>query len=116
MEPITIIRHLTEQKIMKIPSPVSFECEISKADLPVEWSKDGSRLDAKSSKYKVESRGKIYRLTIKEATDEDDGQYGLIVKDTDLKSAAALIVESESFQLSLSLSCSVTYRFSNALI
>ena len=94
MEPITIIKPLDEQKIKKIPSTVTFECEISKTNLSVQWLKNGTPLE-KIRKYKTESSAKMYRLIINDATDEDDADYTITVKDTDLKSTAALIVESE---------------------
>ena len=115
MEPITIIKPLQEQKIKKIPSTVTFECEISKANLSVQWLKNGTPLE-KSAKYKTESSAKIYRLVISDVTDEDDADYTIAVKDTDLKSTAALIVESAYNISPKSMYFSISRRYISAVI
>lgn len=77
-------------KLTKVPATVTFECEISKADLEVKWFHGDTEIK-KSKKFKPDTRGKTYRLTINDAVDEDEGPYSIKVKS--LQSTAALIIE-----------------------
>ena len=52
----------------------TFECELSKAGLKVEWTKDDKRL-RRDDKIDIVSDGKTHRLTIEKAGSDDVGKY-----------------------------------------
>jgi hypothetical protein len=49
---VEFIRHLENQKVTEIPSTVTFECELSKANVKVSWQK-GDIVIMPSAKYEV---------------------------------------------------------------
>lgn len=55
-------------------SSVILHCEISKADIPVEWRK-GNILLKSGEKYKIRQRGCILELKIFNLMQEDSGLY-----------------------------------------
>ena len=90
-EAILFIRELQDIKLTSIPKDVTFECEISKANLPVEWYK-GDKLLRRSEKYDIKATAGVHTLVIHEAIGEDVSQYSVVVT-KDVKSSANLIVE-----------------------
>ena len=93
VEAIIFVKELQDIKLTAVPKDVTFECEISKMDLTVEWYK-GDKLLRKSEKYDMKSVGGVYSLTIHEATGEDVSDYSILVT-KDVKSTAKLIVEGQ---------------------
>ena len=91
VEAIFFIRDLQDVKLTSIPKDVTFECEISKTDLSVEWYK-GEALIRKGDRYDVSVVGGVHSLVIHDATGEDMAEYTILVT-KDLKSKAKLIVE-----------------------
>ena len=79
-----------------MPSDVTLECTLNKEDMEVEWFKDDHPL-THGKKYKISTKGAVYKLTVNDVNEEDDGQYTFKVKGKDLKSQAGLFVESECF-------------------
>ncbi|XP_064646233.1 titin-like [Lineus longissimus] len=90
--PVKIIRELTDNQVKKIPDTVTFEAELNKPNVEVQWFKNGQSISP-SPKYKIEAKGKIHRLTVNDVNSEDDADYTMKVKDTDLKTTAAIFVE-----------------------
>ena len=90
--PIEIVIPLKDQETSKIPTTITFECEISKPNLDVIWLKAGEPIE-KSRKYKTDSKGTNYRLVITEVSTDDDDEYTVRVKKTDIESKACLIVK-----------------------
>ena len=93
-----MVRPLQDQRVSKIPTTVTFECEISKSNLDVQWFKGETQIQ-KTKKYNIESRGKVYRLIINDVDDEDDAEYSIKIKS--LQSRANLFVEG-AFHISIS--------------
>jgi hypothetical protein len=77
-----------------MPSTVTFECKLNKEDVEVEWYKDSTLLKS-SKKYKMEAKGAIYKLTVSDVNDEDDGEFMFKVKGKDVKCKSGLFVEGE---------------------
>jgi hypothetical protein len=90
--PIEFTKPLQDQEVKKIPGRATFECEVTKPDVEVEWFKAGVQLE-RSSKYKMETISKTQRLVISDVSDEDDDDYVCKIKGKDTKTSAALIVE-----------------------
>ncbi|XP_073766285.1 obscurin isoform X3 [Danio rerio] len=72
-QPITFKQKLRNQ-MTEEGSSVILHCEISKADIPVEWRK-GNILLKSGEKYKIRQRGCILELKIFNLTQEDSGLY-----------------------------------------
>jgi len=70
----------------------TFECELSKAGLKVEWTKGDKRL-RRDDKYDMVSEGKTHRLIIEKAGSDDVGKYSAVYEK--LTTTAALSVVSK---------------------
>jgi len=70
----------------------TFECELSKAGLKVEWMKGEKRL-RRDDKYDMVSDGKTHRLVIEKAGADDVGKYTAVYEK--LTTTAALSVVSK---------------------
>ena len=53
---------------------VSFEVELSHSGIDVIWHFKGQEIKA-GPKYKIEARGKIYKLTVVKMMKDDEGEY-----------------------------------------
>ncbi|XP_074642623.1 twitchin-like [Tubulanus polymorphus] len=87
---ITLIRPLEDQTIKSLPASATFECEISRPGLDVQWFRDG-KLIKPGDKYKIVSDGTIYRLTINDIQEEDDADYSLKFKS--IETSGGLFIE-----------------------
>ena len=74
MEEIKFIRELTDIKITKAKTSATFECEISKSGLKLEWFKGTKKL-RRDEKYTMETDDKVHRLVVDSVTQEDLAQY-----------------------------------------
>lgn len=75
---------------------VKFEIELNRPDLldKLVWLKNGEEININNPEiYEVKAIGPRYSLTIKKAAFEDEGEYLVKVKDTEVKSSANLSVE-----------------------
>ncbi len=70
----------------------AFECEISIAGLKPEWTK-GNKVLKSDERSTIVFDGKIHRLTITEATGDDEGQYSVNFTDKNASSTAKLFVK-----------------------
>ena len=84
------VRELEDKKTNKVPDTVTFECELSVEDAPVEWYK-GDRSLKNSDKYQIVARSTIHKLTINDVDSKDAGEYSAIFKNKPTK--AKLTVE-----------------------
>lgn len=90
-KPVTLITPLKNEQVVEDNS-VSFTCQLSKPDQPVQWLKNGSPIK-QSTKYKISSDGSKYTLTLQKATIPDAGEYK--IKLGNLESSAKLTVSGE---------------------
>ena len=91
VEAIVFVRDLQDIKLTSIPKEVTFECELSKTNLSVEWYK-GDKLLRRGEKYDIKVTGKVHSLIIRDASGEDMSEYTARVT-KDVTSTAKLIVE-----------------------
>ena len=78
METIIFIRDLQDIKLDTLGETATFECELSKEGLKVEWYKRTKKTDKKlrrDEKYDFVTEGGVHRLVIDKAEAEDEGQY-----------------------------------------
>jgi hypothetical protein len=78
-----------------LPAQRTFECEINKSNLDVQWFRNGQPLTP-GKKFKMEAVGNVYRLTINDITAEDDADYTVKVVDKNVESTAALFVKGKT--------------------
>ena len=87
--PLTISKTLRNQTVME-KEPVTFQCEMSKSNQPVQWLRDGKPI-RHGAKYKISSEGPVYSLSIPKPSADDSGEY--TVKIADVSSSAKLVVK-----------------------
>ena len=73
---------------------VTFECEISKAGLKVEWFKGDKKL-RRDDRYDITVDGKVHRLIIDKVTEKDIAEYSATYQT--LKTSAKLAFAGEFF-------------------
>ncbi|KFO86633.1 Titin, partial [Buceros rhinoceros silvestris] len=73
VEKIQIIRGLRDITCTETQN-VSFEVELSHSGIDVIWHFKGQEIKA-GPKYKIEARGKIYKLTVVKMMKDDEGEY-----------------------------------------
>ena len=88
-EKITFIRELEDVHISELPSVVTFECEVSKILVPVQWYKNDEPL-SKGGKYDMEAEGRTHRLIVRDADGQDEAKYTVFAKNN--RSSASLTI------------------------
>lgn len=58
----------------KIGEDATFSCELSQSGLEVKWSKDSKSI-RKSQKYEISQEQTLVKLTIRNVTEKDSGEY-----------------------------------------
>jgi len=91
----------------------TFECELSKAGLKVEWTKDEKKL-RRDDKFDMVSEGRTHRLVIEKAGAEDVGKYAATYEK--LATSATLSVSSESTCILAELYCVCRKAFNSVII
>ena len=89
--PVTVNKALKDQAVVE-KEPVTFTCEMSKSNQPVQWLRDGKPI-RQGVKYKISSDGLVYSLTIPKPSVEDSAEY--TVKTGDVSSTGKLTVTGE---------------------
>ena len=89
-EPIEFIRELKDQTVMEIPSTATFECELSKAGLRVQWLR-GDEPISSGDKYDITTDGAVHRLIVRDVSGDDMNTYTATVRGK--TSSASLTVE-----------------------
>ena len=89
-EPIEFIRELKDQTVMEIPSTATFECELSKAGLRVQWLR-GDEPISSGDKYDITTDGAVHRLIVHDVSGDDMDTYTATVRGK--TSSASLTVE-----------------------
>ena len=91
VEPIVFTKPLQDITLTSIPKEITFECEISKKGISVEWYK-GDKIIKRSDRYDIVRDGCAHRLVIHDATGDDEAEYTVVISE-DVKSSATLTVE-----------------------
>ena len=69
---------------------VTLHCEVSKANVPVEWSLGGELLE-NGEKYQIKQRDAVHELTIIDAEPEDSGVYTCSCREQKTKSTVRIV-------------------------
>ena len=92
---MSLIRPLEERLVRELPASVSFECEFSRADLNVHWTRD-SRPLASDSKCSIGRFGPVHRVTLQLSEDDmllgDEEHEVACVASKELRTSAKLRV------------------------
>jgi len=78
-EPIEMIKPLEDIILTEMPKTVVFVCEVSKAGLNAKWIRNGQPLES-SKQYHMSSEDNSYKLQIRDATQEDEAEYMVLIK------------------------------------
>lgn len=89
-EPIEFVRELKEQTVKEIPGTATFECELSKAGLRVQWLR-GDEPISSGDKYDITVDGTVHRLIIRDISGDDVNTYAATIRGK--TSSASLAVE-----------------------
>ncbi|XP_053406887.1 uncharacterized protein LOC123533858 isoform X2 [Mercenaria mercenaria] len=89
LEPLKIIRCLTDRFVESMPCTVDFECELNQV-IPVQWYHN-ARLIEPSSKHVMSNEGTRHKLEIRDVCSKDEGKY--VVTVAGQKSSANLTVD-----------------------
>ncbi|KAK2835495.1 hypothetical protein Q5P01_015979 [Channa striata] len=85
--PVTFKQKLKNQEAVEEGS-MTLRCELSKAGVPVEWSKDGQLLK-EGEKYQMTQEGRVAEMLIRDLILKDTGEYccsvGTVVTSADIK-------------------------------
>lgn len=90
MEAIVFTKDLQDIKLPKLKVSATFECELSKAGLQVEWYKDNKKL-RRDENHDIKTDGKTHKLIVNEVTPEESGKYKAVYEK--LETEASLILE-----------------------
>ena len=88
------MKPLEDQNVTEVPAVRKFVCELSKPNVEVQWLRNNEPIKP-SSKYNVESKAETHTLTISDIGLDDDADYQIRVKKTNLSSTAALFIKSK---------------------
>ncbi|KAK2140179.1 hypothetical protein NP493_5930g00000 [Ridgeia piscesae] len=89
-EHIEFVRPLKDVRVTKLPTSVTFECEVSKPRLSPQWFKDEQPIRS-SRKYDITSEGCVHTLVLKNVETMDEADYTVRVKS--IKSTANLCIQ-----------------------
>jgi len=89
-ETIEFVRHLQNVVVSEIPGTATFECELSRPNVKVQWMK-GAKPILPDHKYDVVMDGAVHRLVIRDVTGQDDvTEYSATVRGLVSKASLAL--------------------------
>lgn len=86
------MRHLQDQVVKEMPSTVTLECELTKANVKVQWCRGTEPLE-RSPKYEIIAKGTVHQLILHDVTDEDISEYTAMARSKTSK--ANLSIEGE---------------------
>ena len=89
-------RELQDITLTEANVTATFECEISKDGLKLEWYCDGKKI-SRSENYDISSEGKLHKLVIEKAITDSAGKYSAKYKDAE--TTATLAIEGKNFFL-----------------
>jgi titin len=93
VEEIVFLRALSDVKLSEANVDVTFECEISKEGLKLDWTKGEKKISPDADeRYAVGVSGKVHKLTISKANVEDIGDYTATYSETTLWTSAKLSI------------------------
>jgi len=85
-------KELQDVKVTRLPSSISFECELNRPNVQVTWYKDDQPL-RRSQRLGLEVEGRVHRLSIKNVESADEATYSVVAKNS--RTAAKLSVQCE---------------------
>uniref|UniRef100_A0A3B4AEV6 Ig-like domain-containing protein n=1 Tax=Periophthalmus magnuspinnatus TaxID=409849 RepID=A0A3B4AEV6_9GOBI len=92
---------------------ITLHCEVSKPNVPVEWSLGGELLE-NEEKYQIKERGTLHELVIIDAEPEDSGVYTCTCREQRTKSTVKVVVTLKNQQIeegsSVTLRCELSKK------
>ncbi|XP_055077076.1 obscurin [Periophthalmus magnuspinnatus] len=79
---------------------ITLHCEVSKPNVPVEWSLGGELLE-NEEKYQIKERGTLHELVIIDAEPEDSGVYTCTCREQRTKSTVKVVAIPATFRVTL---------------
>ena len=94
-EKIEFVRHLANVLVTSLPGTAQFECELSRPNVKVQWTKAGRPILPDPRKFDVQMDGAVHRLGIRDVTGQEDvAEYAATVRG--LASNASLDIQGDS--------------------
>ena len=90
MEAIVFTKELANIKLTEMGAKATFECEISKEGLKVEWQKSGKKL--RRDEHDITAKGKVHTLVIEKAKAEDAAEYSAVYENLTTKAKLSFAV------------------------
>ena len=112
-EHIEFVRPLNDVRVTKLPTSVTFECEVSKPRLSPLWFKDEQPIRS-SRKYDITSEGCVHTLVLKNVETMDEADYTVRVKS--IKSTANLCIQGNDTSSTEIIFCGARYDINNVVI
>ena len=92
-EKIEFVRHLENVVVTSLPDTAQFECELSRPNVKVQWTKSGKPL-LPDHKFDIAMDGAVHRLGIRDVTGQDDvTEYSATIRG--LASKASLDIQGD---------------------
>ena len=107
VEEIIFVRGLEDISVTSANVTVTFECELSKDGLKVEWYKGDKKL-RRDDRYNMSSVGKVHKLVIDKVDADCVGDYSVVFQK--LSSSAKLSMESECVEINSNTGYSYIYK------
>ena len=82
-------RELQDVTLTEANVTVTFECEISKDNLKVEWYYDGKKI-SRIDNYDISSDGKLHKLVINKAVTDNAGKYSAKYKEAETTASLSI--------------------------
>ena len=89
VEQIVFTRELQDITLTEANVTVTFECEISKDNLKVEWYYDGKKI-SRIDNYDISSDGKLHKLVINKAVTDNAGKYSAKYKEAETTASLSI--------------------------
>ena len=89
-EQIEFVRKLEDLVVNQLPCAATFECEISKSNVPIQWFKEDEPI-RKGHKYDVIAEGRVHKLVVKDIGEKDEKEFFITAKNS--KCSATLSIQ-----------------------
>ena len=88
-EQIEFIRKLEDLVVNQLPCSATFECEVSKSNVAVQWFKEDEPI-RRGHKYDVIADGRVHKLVVKDIGEKDEKEFFITAKNSKCSATLAI--------------------------